>query len=281
VSPDNQEVYDSTEVARHFDEALGWIDRGEQAALLSIASTVRGKRLLDIGVGTGRTFGLLSLLSDSYIGIDYSMAMVSACRHKYPEADIRLGDARDLSPFDNDSVDFVLFSFNGIDTLDESGRRSALEEIHRVLDDGGVFVFSTLNKDGCSYGEKPLQLHRPGQPWDRRLKTFARFLWRNSVDPLRHVRRYRNWRSARLRTIDVDGWAMKPLSVLDFSLVNHFVTLERLREELESVRFDIVAIYESGNADIHPISPEARRSTTDWFHVVARKSEPCDRENMR
>ena len=252
---DNQEIYNRREVVHEYSDSLGWTDHGEQAALLAVAAVVRGKRLLDIGVGAGRTVGMLALLSDSYVGIDYSREMVAACGRRYPRADIRWGDARDL-PFDDQSFDFVLFSFNGIDTLDESGRQIAFKEIHRVLVDGGLFVFSTLNKNSQFYGEKPIQLHRPGQPWNWRPQAFARLLWRNAADPLRSPRRYRNWRHTRLRTIEAQGWGMQPVSGPDFSLINHFVTLERLREELAYVKFEVVTIYESGDASIRSISSE-------------------------
>jgi ubiquinone/menaquinone biosynthesis C-methylase UbiE len=270
---DPQDIYNDRDVVRIFDGALGWIDYGEEAAVLTVAPFVRGKRILDIGVGAGRTVGILSLLSDSYVGIDYSAEMVSACRKRYSDADIRWGDALDLSAFDDCSFDFVMFSFNGIDSLDDSGRRTALTEISRVLDDEAIFVFCTFNKNGQYFGETPFQLHRPGHVWDRRPKTVARFLWRNTTDPRRLVRRYGNWLKARHGSVETPGWAMKPISGLDFSLVNHFVTIDRLREELRAAKFEIVVIYEGSSTHLRAIPPGSSESDTDWFHVVARKAE--------
>jgi SAM-dependent methyltransferase len=264
-------VYNDLKVVDQFDGALGWTDHGEQTAVLSVAPLVRGGRLLDIGVGAGRTVSLLSLLSDSYVGIDYAIEMVSACHERYPKADIRWGDARDLSAFPDRSFDFVLFSFNGIDTLDQEGRATALMEIYRVLDEGGLFVFSTHNKDGQSYGEKPFQLRRPGQPWDGSARAAARFLWRNVTDPLRFARRYLNWSKAKPRAIEGDGWGISPLFHLDFALLNSFVTLEGLRRELQTAKFEVIEVFNSGNSDIQPIPSETKRTNSDWLHVVAKK----------
>jgi SAM-dependent methyltransferase len=270
---DNQVFYNDRGVVQYFDGLLGWIDRGEQTAVLSVAPFVRGKRILDIGVGAGRTVGIISLLSDSYVGIDYATEMVSACQHRYPWADIRWGDARDLSSFADRNFDLALFSFNGIGSLDESGRTGALTDIHRVLDRGGFFVFSIHNKDGPSYGETPFQLHRPGQRWDRSPRAAARFVWRNATHPTRIIRRYRNWLRAKPMSIEGDGSGMSSLLHGDFTLLNSFLTIERTREELREVGFEVIDIYNSGNSDIRSIPPETKWTDTDWLHVVARKSE--------
>ena len=270
---DNQEFYDDRAIAEKFGETLGWIDRGEQTAVLAVAPFVRGKRILDLGVGSGRTVGRISLLSDSYIGVDYAAEMVSAAQQKFPWADIRWGDAGDLSSFPDHDFDFVLFSFNGIGSLDDEGRTSALTEIRRVLDQGGFFVFSIHNKDGPSYGERPFQLSRPGERWDRSPPAAARFVWRNATDPTRIVRRYRNWVAAKPMAIEGAGSGMSALYHGDFVLLNSFLTIERLRVELKENGFEVIDIYNSGNGDIRPIPPETTWTDTDWFHVVARTPE--------
>jgi SAM-dependent methyltransferase len=222
-------------------------------------------------VGTGRTVPLMALLTDDYVGIDVSDEMVSACRRNYPDKDIRIGDARTLSDFQDENFDLVLFSFNGIDALEDRYRKEVLRAVHRVLDTDGLFLFSSLNKDGCIYAESPLQTHRPGQPRDRSATAAAHLLWRNGRDPLRLPRRYRNWRRTRLQTVDVDGWGTSALATSDFTYIAHFTTLSRLREEVSRARFDIVQIYGSDTGH-RPIPTEKDATSDRYLYVLARKA---------
>ena len=119
----------------------------------SIFETLIGKmedwRMLDIGIGTGRTTLHLAPIAMEYVGIDYSFGMTKACMKRFPKlastGSIRLGDARMLQEFEQDSFDLVLFSFNGIDYISYDDREHALDEIRRVLKPGGHFIFSTHN----------------------------------------------------------------------------------------------------------------------------------------
>jgi ubiquinone/menaquinone biosynthesis C-methylase UbiE len=105
-----------------------------------------GSAVLDLGVGGGRTAGPLSKIADRYIGIDYSQGMVEACQARYPQLDFRHGDATDLSRFEDNLFDAVVFSFNGIDSIrTDECRAQCLREVARVLKPGGVFVFSSRN----------------------------------------------------------------------------------------------------------------------------------------
>lgn len=105
-----------------------------------------GMAILDVGVGAGRTTPHLASLALRYVGVDFSEAMVRACRERFPALDFRTMDATDMSAFPDASFDAVVFSFNGIDAIPASGGRArCLKECARVLKDGGVFLFSTHN----------------------------------------------------------------------------------------------------------------------------------------
>jgi SAM-dependent methyltransferase len=103
-----------------------------------------GKSVLDIGVGAGRTIPYLFPFASRYVAIDYSAAMARSCRQRFPDVDTREGDARNLA-FPDSSFSFVLFSYNGIDTVHPSERSRVMAEAFRVLQPGGVFAFSTHN----------------------------------------------------------------------------------------------------------------------------------------
>jgi SAM-dependent methyltransferase len=267
MTAEYSEFYSVDAIVHHFAGAQGWRDPGEEVALGMVAPLVRSKRVLDLGVGGGRTVGLLALLTDQYIGVDYSPDMVAACQARYPNKDFRVVDGRDMSMFEDGSFEFVFFSYNGIDAVDEQGRKRIYEEIQRILTEDGIFVFSTLNKDGRSYAEFPFQLHRPGQAFDRSARAAARLIFRNARDPLRLPRRYRNWRTAKRRLVEGDGWAIGALAGPDFAVMCHFVTLERLRAELDEADFRVVALLSSDSYD-GPLPPEMTTYHSDSFYAV-------------
>jgi ubiquinone/menaquinone biosynthesis C-methylase UbiE len=105
-----------------------------------------GMAILDIGVGGGRTCEFLAGNAARYVGVDYAPEMVRVCRQKYPQWEYLEASATDLSPFQNESFDVVLMSYNMLDDLipDES-RWRCLQECHRVLREDGLLVFSSHN----------------------------------------------------------------------------------------------------------------------------------------
>jgi SAM-dependent methyltransferase len=142
-------------LARRYPTLGRWLDGGEEAAFGVIATRVRGRAVLDVGIGPGRTTSLLRLLTDDYVGLDYMPTMVERARRSHPDRNLSEGDARDLSRFEDGRFDLVLFSYNGIDWVSHDDRPVVLREFHRVLRNDGVLVFSTLNKDGPYYREPP------------------------------------------------------------------------------------------------------------------------------
>jgi SAM-dependent methyltransferase len=103
--------------------------------------------LLDLGVGGGRTTLHFAQHAGTYVGLDYSRALVEACRGRFAGRWAHVtfvhGDARDLREFADASFRFVLFSWNGLDAVgDADDRARALGEIRRVLAPGGLFAFS-------------------------------------------------------------------------------------------------------------------------------------------
>jgi SAM-dependent methyltransferase len=103
-------------------------------------------RVLDIGIGAGRTTGPLTDHVSSYVGIDYSPPMIAAARARHPGVDLRLADASDLSAWATHSFDVLFFSYNGIDCLHPDAKRwRFLEEAWRVLRRDGLLIFSTHN----------------------------------------------------------------------------------------------------------------------------------------
>lgn len=104
-----------------------------------------GRKVLDLGCGYGRTTVSLKKRGYDVVGADIVERMIEEARKAHPEIDYRVMDACVLQCPD-DTFDYVLFSFNGIDCiLPESRRLQAMKEIRRVLKPGGAFIFSSHN----------------------------------------------------------------------------------------------------------------------------------------
>ena len=123
----------------------------ELAALASVRPEICNARVLDLGIGAGRTVAPLRALCQQYTGADYVQEMVDHCRSKFPDMRFERTDARDMKVFPDASFDLVFFSCNGISMVDHAGRIAILNEVSRVLRAGGTFVFSTCNRNSAEY----------------------------------------------------------------------------------------------------------------------------------
>lgn len=105
-----------------------------------------GIDILDLGVGGGRTTPYLSSENRRYVGVDYSNGMTEICRKKFPELSFYTLNAAELSYFDSDKFDAVVFSFNGMDYLyPDDQRMKCLTGVNRLLKSDGIFIFSVHN----------------------------------------------------------------------------------------------------------------------------------------
>ncbi|PZV16839.1 MAG: class I SAM-dependent methyltransferase [Pseudanabaena sp.] len=147
----NYRVYMSREIVRHYSQ-LQQLQPAEQSILELLHSEWVNMRMLDIGVGGGRTTQHFSTVVQEYVGIDYSEEMIKACQRRFPSASqsrrFEVGDARDMKQFQDNSFDFILFSFNGIDVISHEDRLKVLQEVKRIGKSGGYFLFSSHNLQG-------------------------------------------------------------------------------------------------------------------------------------
>jgi len=257
-----------SEFVHEFTSADAWTDPGERNVLLALAPRIRNARILDVGVGAGRTTWILPLLTERYVAIDYTPKMVEAARRNHPDRDIRVGDARDLREFDDASFDFVMFSYNGIDALAHEDRRTSLAEFRRVLIPGGILMFSTLDKDGKSFGRAPSVL---GGRSEKRSRidgaiSFARHL---SLNTARYRRERTNWRRLSTRIEDHGEWGVSPLAAQEYGLLVHFITQRGERDELNRLGFHVEAMVDNDGMDVANFSARSSRS---FFHIVATRT---------
>jgi ubiquinone/menaquinone biosynthesis C-methylase UbiE len=268
----NLEVYCDPAVVSHY-AALNYLTPCER--LLFETYIQPGMKILDIGVGGGRTTPYLADKASRYVGIDYSAEMIKTCRNKFQHLEFEVADASNLSRFSDASFDAVVISFNGIDCLVPEERRwQCLRECSRVLRGGGVFIFSSHNPRSI--------LLRPA--WSRdRLRAFTAKLvpestrFHGSAFAILTVAKAVHsfvramgssvWRTGRrLPTAAFwrgEGYVFDPAHG---GLLLHCSVPEHVREEL--TRFDFRP--ETLQGDDYP-----RRShylVTDWYYYVFSKS---------
>ncbi len=126
------------------------LQKPEETILNALKERLPGMRMLDIGVGGGRTTLHFAALAKEYLGIDYSEKMIDSCKRRFPgthgkNVNFEVRDARSMTGLRDGYFDFVLYSFNGIDCMSHPDRMKTLREIRRVCSRGGFFSFSTHN----------------------------------------------------------------------------------------------------------------------------------------
>lgn len=144
----NKTTYLSPEVIDYYG-TYATLQPPEETIFRILDPTLSTARMLDVGVGGGRTTAFFAPKVKFYAAFDYSEGMIERCKAKFagrfPDAEFFVGDAKDLSRFEDQSFDFVLFSFNGVDHMPISSRVSFLREARRLLAPGGQLCFSTHN----------------------------------------------------------------------------------------------------------------------------------------
>ena len=121
----------------------------EITVLKLLKNKLKNMRMLDIGVGGGRTTCNFAPLVRDYVGIDYSEEMIKVCNERFVKwlgkISFKLCDVRNMSIFKDGYFDFVLVSANGLDYISPKDRLKALQEIKRVGKRGGFLFISSHN----------------------------------------------------------------------------------------------------------------------------------------
>ncbi|NEP57098.1 MAG: class I SAM-dependent methyltransferase [Symploca sp. SIO2G7] len=158
----NKTTYTAASIVNHYAR-LDWLQPAEVAILEKLRSQLANMKMLDMGVGGGRTTLYFAPLVKQYVGIDYSPKMIAACQQRFKDSEYPISfeicDARDLSQFGDNSFDFILFSYNGIDSVSHTDRLKIFAEVKRVGKPGCYFFFSSHN----------LQTLEKGLTWQKQL----------------------------------------------------------------------------------------------------------------
>jgi len=256
----------------------------ERRIFEELRGRLASSRVLDIGVGAGRTTLQLVPIVEEYVGIDTSEKMIEACRERFGQAPgdprFTVADVRDLRGFQDDSFDLVLFSFNGMDTVgNDDDRARSLREIHRVTRPGGLYCFSSHNLMFALAGFSPIRsvinviLTRPSvavrHPREMaRVATRARG-WGRINGSGRALRR-------RGRGLVVEDRPRHEFSKEFYSsddmirVEKYYIDPEEQRRELASVGFGKIRLF-TPDGDEATETPARRLSRNWWIYYLCEK----------
>jgi SAM-dependent methyltransferase len=244
----NRAAYSSRAALKFYDRPRMDLFEAERVILEQLTPHIKDRKLLDIGIGAGRTTPYLRNLSHDYTGIDYSRPLIERAKAKFGIETLYFADVRDLSGFAPEKFDFAMCSFNGLDSISHRDRLRALREIHRVLKFDGFFVFSSHNR-GSPPASEP----------SRRGTTMRSFIWS--------------------KLLLLGHWGLKPFEVFEkqyailhdswvgryHPLFIYYIAVPAQVEQLQECGFDRVEAYDMKGAKIRD------DHESPWIHYVARK----------
>ena len=114
---------------------------------------IEGKRVLEVGCGSGMGLGYLNARASKVVGGDYSPENIQrAAGHYGDRIELLVLDGQDM-PFEDGSFDIalameVIYYFTSVERF--------LDECHRVLAEGGILCVCMSNKDIPGFHTSPL-----------------------------------------------------------------------------------------------------------------------------
>jgi ubiquinone/menaquinone biosynthesis C-methylase UbiE len=253
--PDNDSTYRLKDAVVD-GYAHGYLQPPEREVINLLGSWLEEKSMLDVGVGTGRSTLYFAPLVGSYLGTDYSEPMIRECQRQRStfsgNVDFEVVDVRDLSRFESESFDFVLFSGNGLDTMGHNDRRLALSELHRVCRPGGYLCLSTHNLSSVE-DLYHLSDEQRSSAYSRLRGSFQKMLLRHHNPALKEI-------ASAKHAILRDG-------ALEFRLRHYYVRPSEQLLQLHNAGFTNVRVL---GLDGRLIAPSGIDQAHDsWLHYLA------------
>lgn len=257
----NKSLYAVRSIVEHYAQ-LKQLQPAEQVVIDLLKDQLSGMKMLDIGVGGGRTTPHFSGRVAEYTGIDYSEDMIRACQQRFCSSSpavapsqavtFEVCDARNMVQFEDDSFDFILFSFNGIDYVSHSDRLKILQEVSRVGKAGGYFCFSSHNLQGMEQAFN----------WRKQLSLNPVTTYVNLV--MLALLRWFN-RSIALKQLQTAAHAIIKDESHNFRLQTYYVRPQEQISQLEA--FSNVKVY-SWRSGLEIVGNELHSSTDLWLYYL-------------
>jgi len=113
----------------------------EKPATLSLLKGIKGKKILDLGCGTGALSKILKNRGAIVSGIDISPKMINIAKRNVKNVEFKIGSFYKI-PYKSSSFDIVVAS---LVMHYASDLNKSFKEVKRVLKRDGVFIFSSDN----------------------------------------------------------------------------------------------------------------------------------------
>ena len=137
---DSEEGYDK--YAEFYDKKLAYLDGFEKNLIVRMAGDLDGKKVLDLGCGTGRLIKPLLEKGAQVCGADISSKMLKIAEKKFSKVKFFKTDA-EKTPFKDDRFDIVVAGFLIVHVKDLD---KVFREVYRILKPGGCFIVSNINQ---------------------------------------------------------------------------------------------------------------------------------------
>jgi ubiquinone/menaquinone biosynthesis C-methylase UbiE len=253
----NKDVYSSKKTVNEY-RSHEYMPEPEKIIRQIIHNNINIDAMLDLGVGAGRTTEYFAPLFKKYTGVDYSQLMIDVCKKKFNHTsyNFELANAINLASFEDNSFDFVLFSFNGIDCVSIEDRDKVLNEIKRVCRNDGWFAFSVHS----IYNVRKLySFQAPRNP----IKYFAAYMRMKKIramnPEIQHVEK-----SDIISLIDGD---------LDFSTTYVYIKPEFQKKILFEKRFYDIKMFDGKGVDVTNEDFSYWKHQDAWIYYLCRNGK--------
>lgn len=125
-----------------YDKREAYLNSFEKGQALSLLGDITGKKILDVGAGTGRLSIPLQRKGGEVIACDVSAEMLKVLARKNRHIETIVGEAESL-PFPDNSFDIVTAAFLIVHLKNPT---RFFDEVYRVLKDGGLFLVTNVNQ---------------------------------------------------------------------------------------------------------------------------------------